>query len=186
MKKISMIALAFLAYGTTFAQNTFITKTGYVSFFSTTPVEDIKSENYKVISRLNTLTGELVFSIPIQSFEFEKALMQKHFNSKDFMDSKKYPKAKLKGRILNMDQQDLTKDGLYKVEIAGTLFIHGVEKDNFTTLASLRVEGGKIEGFTKFNLRVADFNIEMPSKKKDNLAEYVEVELKLNYQMENV
>ena len=89
MKKLSLIILISAAVNSAIlAQDSFLTKTGYVQFFSTTPVEDIKSENYKVVSRLNTKTGEIVFSIPIQSFEFENALMQKHFNSKNFMDSK--------------------------------------------------------------------------------------------------
>ncbi len=179
MNKLAFIITLMVAFTSLNAQDNFITKSGYVSFFSTTPIEDIRSENFKVVSRINIITGDLVFSIPIQSFEFEKALMQKDFNSKDFMDSKSYPKAKFKGRILDIDQIDLNGDGTYEVEVKGDLFIHGVEKKDFITKATLKVKNSKIEGYSKFNIRVADFNIEMPAKKKDNLAEYIEVELKL-------
>jgi len=186
MNKIAFIITLMVAFTSLNAQDNFITKSGYVSFFSTTPIEDIRSENFKVVSRINIITGDLVFSIPIQSFEFEKALMQKHFNSKDFMDSKSYPKAKFKGQILNIDQIDLTVDGTYEVEVKGYLFIHGVEKKDLIIKATLKVENSKIEGYSKFNLRVADFNIKMPAKKKDNLAENVEVELKLTYDLTKV
>jgi len=102
------------------------------------------------------------------------------------MNSKIYPKAKFKGQILDIDQIDLTVDGTYEVEVKGVLFIHGVEKKDLIIKATLRVENSKIEGYSKFNLRVADFNIEMPAKKKDNLAENVEVELKLTYDLAKV
>jgi len=183
MKRLALIITLMVAFTRLNGQDNFITKSGYISFFSTTPIEDIRSENYKVVSRINITTGDLVFSAPIQSFEFEKALMQKHFNSKDFMDSKSFPKAKFKGQILDIDKIDLRRDGTYQVEVKGDLFIHGVEKKDFITKATLKVKNSKIEGYSKFNVRVADFNIEMPAKKKDNLAENVQVELKLTYDL---
>lgn len=185
MKKLSLIILISVAVNSaTLAQDSFLTKTGYVQFFSTTPVEDIKSENYKVVSRLNTKTGEIVFSIPIQSFEFEKALMQKHFNSKNFMDSKKYPKAKFKGNITNISQIDLSKNGTYIVDLKGNLFIHGVERE-IKAKATLEVKDGAIFAEAKFFVRPNDFDIIMLANKKDNLAEIVEVTLKLSYKSFN-
>ncbi len=181
MKKLSLIAtLILLTIVQSKAQN-YLTKTGYVSFFSSTPVEDIKAQNYKVTSRINTESGDVVFSIPIQSFEFEKALMQKHFNEEMFMDSKTYPKAKFKGSIVNIDAIDLSKNGTYEVDVKGQMSIRGTEKEDFLVKATLVVTSGKIEAYSKFNVRVADFGVEMPAKKKENLAEFVEVELKLNY-----
>src|SRR5690554_3884714 len=52
----------------------------HIKFFSTTPAEDIEAHNYKAISTINLQNGKVVFSVPMQSFEFEKSLMQKHFN----------------------------------------------------------------------------------------------------------
>ncbi len=72
MKKLAFIITLMVAFTRLNAQDNFITKSGYVSFFSTTPIEDIRSENFKVVSRINITTGDLVFSIPIQSFEFER------------------------------------------------------------------------------------------------------------------
>ena len=56
----------------------------HIKFFSTTPAEDIEANNFKSVSTFNRATSELVFSVPMQSFEFEKSLMQKHFNSDKF------------------------------------------------------------------------------------------------------
>ena len=77
------------------------TKT-HIKFFSTTPVEDIEAHNYASVSTITPSSGEVVFSIPIQSFEFEKAMMQQHFNNEHFLESNVYPKSKFKGSITNL------------------------------------------------------------------------------------
>ena len=88
MKSLISIVAA-LAASATIAQAGLVTKTASVSFFSHTLVEDIRADNYSVSSVLNEETGEIVFSVPMQAFEFPKALMQKHFNSGMFMNTKK-------------------------------------------------------------------------------------------------
>ena len=65
----------------------------HIKFFSTTPVEDIEANNYATVGTIDPGTGKIVFSVPMQSFEFEKSLMQQHFNSKKFLDTKTNPKA---------------------------------------------------------------------------------------------
>ena len=62
------------------AQKLVSSKTHF-KFFSTTPAEDIEANNYKTVSTIETSTGEIVFSVPMQSFEFKKSLMQEHFNT---------------------------------------------------------------------------------------------------------
>ena len=72
-----------------------VSSTTHFKFFSTTPAEDIQANNYKAVGTIEKSTGDIVFSVPMQSFEFEKALMQEHFNSKKFLNTKANPKAKL-------------------------------------------------------------------------------------------
>ena len=81
---ISVLAIGLFAITTAFApaDGKLISKTGHISFFSHTAVEDITADNYKVVSTINTASGEVVFSVPMQAFEFEKWLMQRHFNNK--------------------------------------------------------------------------------------------------------
>ena len=50
-----------------------------------------------------------MFSVPMQSFEFEKALMQEHFNSKKFLDTKTNSKAKLVGKIADLSKVGLSR-----------------------------------------------------------------------------
>ncbi|MBK7683931.1 MAG: YceI family protein [Bacteroidetes bacterium] len=70
----------------------------------------------------------MVYSVPMQSFEFEKALMQKHFNSGDFLNTKKFPKAKFVGKITNLSNINFTKDGTYPATASGELTIKDISK----------------------------------------------------------
>ena len=64
--------------------------------YSETPIETIEAHNRQVNSALDSETGDFVFRVLMRSFEFEKALMQEHFNEK-YVESDKYPKAQFKG-----------------------------------------------------------------------------------------
>ena len=126
MNKLSVAVIAIAVFSLTafkpFAGK-LVSKDAHISFFSHTAVVDITANNYKVVSTLDPTTGEVVYSVPMQSFEFEKALMQKHFNSKDFLNTKKYPKAKFTGKITNLEAVDFEKDGTYEVMVTGNLNI---------------------------------------------------------------
>src|SRR5258708_2971172 len=71
---------------------------GKVSFFSEAPVENIEAHSASLNSILNTMTNEIAFIVPINSFQFKKQLMQQHFNEK-YVESDKYPEAAYKGKI---------------------------------------------------------------------------------------
>ena len=103
-----------------------ITNNAYISFYS--KLDAIKAENFNVTSRLNMDTGTIIFSVPIKSFEFESAMMQKHFNQEDVMDSNKFTTSKFKGSIENFEAVTLTENGTYPVSITGDLTIKGVAK----------------------------------------------------------
>ena len=49
IKILSVLALCLLCSLATDAQNRFLTKEGYASFFSSAPLEDIEAHNYQVI-----------------------------------------------------------------------------------------------------------------------------------------
>ena len=92
MKTLYILIFTFLIVNQVKSQDTFLTKTGYVSFFSQSLVEDIKAENNQGVSIINTKTGEIAIQVLMRSFKFEKALMQEHFNE-NYVESDKYPKA---------------------------------------------------------------------------------------------
>src|SRR5436190_22377280 len=127
MTGIKFLIAATLLSTTLSAQDKFFTKTGKISFYSKAIIENIEAHNRSVTCVIDTKTGLVQFSVPIKGFEFEKALMQEHFNE-NYLESDKYPKSTFRGKILNMDKANYTKKGTYPVEVEGDLFIHGVTK----------------------------------------------------------
>jgi len=117
MKKVLLTAGIVLAAQSLFAQVWF-TKTGAVSFFSHTSIEDIKAENNEVVSFIDGAKGEFRFQLLIKGFRFPKASMQDHFNDANYMNSDQFPKAEFKGSIVNTKAVDFKKDGTYKVEVS--------------------------------------------------------------------
>src|SRR6476659_3333260 len=96
--KLVTVGLLMMLSLTVQAQGKFYTKSGKISFFSSTPLEDIAATNKSVVCLLDSKTGDLQFAALIKGFEFKKALMQEHFNT-DYVESTKYPKAEFKGQV---------------------------------------------------------------------------------------
>jgi len=158
-----------------------VSSTTHFKFYSTTPAEDIEANNYKAVGTIETSTGDLVFSVPMQSFEFEKALMQEHFNSKKFLDTKANPKAKLVGKITDLSKVNFTKDGSYPVNVTGNLTINGVT-NAINEKATISVKSGKISLMSKLNVTLADYEVAFKKgKPSTNIAKTVEVTVHANY-----
>ncbi|TFH26325.1 MAG: YceI family protein [Bacteroidia bacterium] len=140
------------------AQDRYVSSKTHIKFYSTTPVEDIEANNYASVSTIDHRTGEVVFSVPIQSFEFEKAMMQEHFNNEHFLESNVYPKAKFKATITNLDAIDFTKNGEYQAVIEGEMTI----KDKTNPLkesGTITVKDQSLTVNAVFNLVLADYGI---------------------------
>ena len=71
------------------ARDIYFTRSGNVSFFSSTPIEDIKAINDQMTCVLDMETGDVSFRIPILGFNFPNGLMQEHFNE-NYMESDIY------------------------------------------------------------------------------------------------
>ena len=89
-----------------------------ITFFSSTPAEDIKATNKSVAVVLDSKTGELQFSVLIKGFEFKKGLMQEHFNEK-YAESHKFPLSEFKGQITNNSEIAYNKNGTYTSKVKG-------------------------------------------------------------------
>lgn len=142
-----------------------------ISFFSKAPLEDISATNKKVSVVLKTTTNDIQFGVPMVSFKFKKPLMEEHFNE-NYVESEKYPTSIFKGKI--NEQIDYTKDGEYKVSVKGILSLHGVSKEMDAT-GTLTIKGNEILIISTFKIRVADYNIKVPSLYVQNIAEVVDV-----------
>lgn len=172
MKKatVLMLGLVFAVSGV-FAQDKFFTKTGKISFYSKATLENIEAHNRSVTCVLDSKTGNIQFSALVKGFEFEKALMQQHFNE-NYMESTKHPKAEFKGQIANNGDINYAKDGTYTAKVKGKLTIHGETKD-VETDGTVTVKGGKVQAESDFNVQLPDYKIK--NDKLNNISNTIRV-----------
>ena len=151
----------------------YITKNGHIKFHSETPMETIEADNRQVSSALDISTGDIVFKVLMKSFEFEKALMQEHFNE-NYVESDKFPNATLKGKVVDIESYDFTKDNTFEVTVEGDLTMHGVT-NKISKKGSFSVKDGQITGTSTFIVKPEDYGIKIPKTVVDNIAEEIEV-----------
>lgn len=178
MNKFFLTALVAIATSVASYAQVYGTRTAHINFFSSTKMEDIEADNRSVNCVLKANTGDLQFSALIKSFEFEKALMQEHFNE-NYMESNTYPKADFKGKVDNMSAIDLSKDGTYAAKVTGALTMHGVTK-TITVDATFMVAGGKVTAEAKFAVNPRDYNITIPAAVVEKISENIAVTVKAN------
>jgi polyisoprenoid-binding protein YceI len=177
MKKAFLTLSLFIA-GTaaTFAQ-TYMTRTGKVSFDASAPSspEKVTAINNEAANIMDAKSGQIIFQVPIKSFKFEKELMQEHFNE-NYMESDKYPRADFKGTITNLSELNVSKDGTYNVKVAGKLTIHGVTND-VTTTGTLIVKGNTIKAKAKFPVNLHAYKIDIPALVADKVGKEATITL---------
>lgn len=142
-----------------------------VYFLSKSPLEDIEATNKNPIAVYKAETADIQFATVMTQFKFKAALMEEHFNE-NYVESEKYPQATFKGKV--NEKIDLTKDGENKVTVTGKMTLHGVTKD-ITTEGTITKKGDDLIVMSKFKVKVADYNIKVPSLYVQNIAEVVDV-----------
>jgi hypothetical protein len=177
MKLITIVS-ALLLLSTQLAMGQkFITRTGHIHFYSHTPVEDIEADNHQVTSLLDAGTGNFVFAVLMKSFQFEKALMQEHFNEK-YVESDQYPKAEFKGKVANLSEVNFDADGSYPVTVAGDLTLHGVTKP-IEAKGVLTIKDGRLAATSTFPIVLADYDIDVPGVVREKISESIETTVTL-------
>lgn len=179
-KTISFITTILLTACMLHAQDLQLTRNGQISFFSSTPVEDIKASNNEVSSVFNTKTGSLQFVVLMKSFQFRKAAMKDHFNSKEYLDSDNFPKAEFKGMVTDVSKVNFKKDGSYPVTVEGTLTLHGVS-NKLKTPATITIKAGKVSAASTFNIKLADYKVTIPAIVAAKIAETIAITVNCNY-----
>ncbi|TCD13012.1 YceI family protein [Pedobacter frigidisoli] len=143
------------------------------SFFSSTPIEDIKAASNKTTAVLIAKTGEFAFLVSMKSFEFEKKLMQEHFNE-NYIESDKYPTASFKGNI--QPNIDWSKDGEYNVVAKGILSVHGVSKPR-TIATKISLKNGIATIASAFDVACVDHDIKIPTLVFTKIAKVISVKV---------
>lgn len=177
-KNLIVVTALVLTTSVSFAQDKFYTKTGKISFLSQAPIEEIEAKNKTVTAVVDSKTGAIQFAVQMKGFEFEKQLMQQHFNE-NYVESDKYPKSEFKGTITNNSAINYKKDGTYNTKVKGQLTIHGVTKDVETT-GTFKINGGKIDATSTFNVLISDYNIKIPSIVKEKVSNTIKITVDCN------
>ena len=159
------------------AKDIYYTRSGVVSFFSSTPIEDIKADNEQATCVLDMETGNVSFRIPIRGFIFKNSLMQEHFNE-NYLESDKFPYASFKGQLVDWNDINLSKD-YQSIEIKGMMKIHGISK-KITEIGKIALRDNRVIGNSIFKIIVADYGIEIPKLVRENIAKVMEININLN------
>lgn len=174
LKQTVVLLLGFLLLaGAAAAQDRYFTKTGTIVFTSKAPMEDIVATNKTVTAVLDTKSGALQFSAQMKSFEFEKALMQQHFND-NYVESSRYPEAAFKGIIANNNAVNYAKDGTYNVRVKGKLTMHNVTRD-VDVPGTIKIAGGRLEAASSFLVLASDYKIAIPSGVKEKVSNTIRI-----------
>jgi len=163
MKRLFFLIIVSTVISIKSGAQSYFTRDGQISFFSKSPVEDIKAENYQVLAIVDPVHNKLAFNLLIKGFLFEKQLMQDHFNE-DVMESDRFPKATFTGSM-----NETVKEGLNHVHLTGRLTIHGITKP-LNTMADLELKNKELRGTCKFKILLADYKIKIPAVLKNNIA----------------
>ena len=173
MKKLLFVVFIIMLLSINVNAQKFVTKNGFIKFYSESPMEKIEATNRVVNSALDGSTGDFVFMVLMKSFVFEKALMQEHFNE-NYVESDKFPNATFLGKVTNLKEVNFSKDGTYPVTIDGKLTIHGVTKV-VTEKGTFEIKEGKVLGKAKFNALLSDYKISIPGAVANNISKTIEI-----------
>jgi hypothetical protein len=158
------------------SQKRYASEKSHVSFFSDGVIEDIKASNTKVTSILDLVSGEVAYLLSPKDFQFEKKLMQVHFNEK-YLESEKYPRSTFQGKIVGYDPSN---PQIQHVNAIGKLLIHGVARD-IDVPGTLHIEGNTVTLRSKFIVKLVDYDIKVPQIVWQNIAQQVEVSVHFFY-----
>lgn len=173
-----LFSLQLMVSSAVIAQTSFTSKEITVNIFSSTPLEDIKAQAKNGVSVIVPSTKQVIFQIPIKGFTFSRSLMQEHFNE-SYMESDKYPTSTFKGNLV--EDIDFKKNGIYNVNVKGSLNMHGITKDR-TIKGVIVVKNGQVRLSSSFDVACADHDIKIPSLVFKKIAEVISVTVSGNYQ----
>ncbi len=153
----------------------YFTKAGTIYFNASGDMEVIDATNKTVTSVMDTKTAAIQFAVLMKSFQFEKALMEEHFNE-NYAESSKFPKAEFKGEIINNKDINYGKEGSYPAKVKGKLTLHGVTRD-VEASGTITIQGGKVQALAEFVITLSDFNVEIPSLVKDKVSKQAKIKV---------
>lgn len=166
LKIIMLFFLIFLTSGKIFGGDWQVDEKAKnsVTFYSSTSLLDFegKTEN---IDGYMYWKGEkdfgedtdLYFEIQLNTFDTGIGKRNRDMRD-DILETKKYPYASFKGKIVNTE----IKDDVYKVIVKGEMFLHGIKKEMEIPSVITR-KNGRMNIKANFSISLKEFNITAPS-----------------------
>lgn len=160
-----------LSYGQLYS-----TSNGEITFYSHAPLEDIEATNKQVSCAIDLSKGQMAFSMLMNAFQFEKALMQEHFNER-YVESHKYPKATFAGNVEGIEKINLSKAGSYNVTVSGKLTIHGITQ-TVSSKGTVKISEDKtLTANSTFTINLEDYKVKIPTMYIDNISESIKIKV---------
>jgi hypothetical protein len=159
-----------------FSQKRYFTEKAHISFFSKGVIEDISATNTKVTSIIDLVNNEVAYLLSPKDFQFEKKLMQVHFNEK-YLESEKFPRSSFQGKIIGLN---MSSTEIQHIKAVGKLTIHGVTRE-VDIPGTVHIQGKTIALKSKFLVKLEDYNIKVPQIVWQNIAQQVEVTVNFLY-----
>jgi len=173
MKYLASLLLCFISLSV-FSQKLY-TKSGKISFESSSPLEAIEAKSDKAVVLINKETSEVKAQVLVKTFDFPNNLMEEHFNE-NYLHTGKYPKATFIGKMTNPSVINWTKDGTYTVDVKGRMTMHGVSKDQ--TVKAVMVIKNKVASFgSSFVITTADYGIKIPRIVRNKIAKTAKIKI---------
>ena len=160
MKKLLLTALLISSNFLTAQQ--YLTREARLDFDAGSPLEDIEAFTESGSAVYDANTGKIGVQVLMTSFQFQRALMQEHFNE-NYVESEKFPKASFKG---------LYSEG----NVSGGLTIHGVTKE-IKVPARLNQENGNFVLVTSFDITLADYDVKIPSAVANKISKKASIQV---------
>ncbi|MFV8327145.1 YceI family protein [Flavobacterium sp. ZS1P14] len=174
MKIITLLFLIFIA-NNGIAQEKMTTDKGIINFEASVPFfEEVKAINKKASCVLITKTGEITCFAIIKNFQFERSLMEEHFNQ-NYMQSHRFPKAIFKGIIEKFNLKNIDSNA-NEYQIRGKITMHGKSK-KIIVMGMIRKGDQGIELISNFPLNTDDFKIEIPFIVRSKISKNVNTQL---------
>lgn len=174
---LALLTVAFTASNACAQTGRYLTRYGLTTLFSATPVIDIEARNTKTAAVIDLNTGQVAVSLQMSEFQFERSLMQQHFNE-SYLETDQYPKAIFTGRLVDYQPGALQPGTKLTIIVKGELSMHGRLRP-LTTPVWLEMKDGHLTGTTRFVIAPADYDIEIPTIVRDHIAKAVDVSITL-------
>ncbi len=173
--KTAILSILAISLGISAFSQIYTTRSGKISFYSSTEKETVNAVNNQVYAVIDAGKNNIAFAVLMKGFQFEKELMQEHFNE-NYVESDKYPKASFSGAYVG--DVNVAKEGVYKVLVKGNLTLHNLTKA-IETPATIEVKNNTLIGTAKFMVKPEDYNISIPSLVREKIAKEMAVDVSI-------